>query len=431
MSILFTQVRTPGEEGLSQGYVAVSQGKISYVGENRPEGSFSREISCENKVLMPGLVNAHTHVPMTLLRGMGGGNNLQDWLHNHIFPAEARLTPQAIRIGTRLAIAELLACGVTCVADMYDFCEDIMDVFVETGMKGHLSRGVLCFDPEADLNKLQGFVDSESLLEKWQSVDKHQIGCHLSIHAEYTSNPKVWEHMHKFMDKYQVGLHIHVSETQSEHEECKKRYGKTPMAVLDDAHLWDLGGIAAHCVWTEESDWELMVKRGVSPVHNPISNLKLGSGVAPVAKMLEKGVNVCLGTDGVASNNNHDLWEEIKLTAMLHNGLSQNPTLLSSHKALELATKNGGIALGRKTGQVAEGYDADLILVDFSGVSMTPCHDMVENLVYSGCGRDVCLTMCGGKILYENGNYTTIDLAQVKKEVEEIGVPCILGQVSS
>lgn len=430
MHYLFTHVTAVGscpEEDLQDGFLAVDQGKITYIGTQRPEGSFQREISCQGKILTAGLVNAHTHLPMTLLRGIGGGNNLQDWLHNHIFPAEARLDSRAVKAGTRLAIGELLACGVTSVADMYNFCDDIAQVVAESGINANLSRGVLSFDPSAKPEELEGVQETISLIDQWHNYNQGQIKVDLSIHGEYTSNASVWDHMAKIGAERNLPIHIHVSETRSEHEEAKERHGKTALQALGEHGLWNRGGLAAHCVWTEESDWDYMVEKGISPVHNPVSNLKLGSGVAPVGKMLEKGVNVALGTDSVASNNNHDLWEEIKLSAILHNGLAENPTLISSRQAWNMATKQGGIALGRKTGVLAVGYDADLILVDVSGISMTPCHDPVENLVFSARGTDVCFTMCQGRIVYENGQFPTLDMDAVKKEVQEYAIPCILG----
>ncbi len=436
MTVLFTHVLglTPADQPLlEEGYVAVSQGKIQYIGTERPQGDFTQEISCEGKCLMPGLVNAHTHLPMSLLRGMGGGTNLQDWLEQHIFPAEARLDSRAVQAGTMLSIAELLAAGVTSVADMYNFCPDIGEVVMKTGINANLSRGVLCFDPDAKPEELEGIQDTLALLDHWHEKGEGQILCNLSLHGEYTSflNPSLWEYMAKLGQERGLSIHIHVSETQSEHEEAKARHGKTPLAVLGDYGLWDQGGLAAHCVWTEPSDWALMVEKGISPVHNPVSNLKLASGIAPVPAMLQAGVCVSLGTDGVASNNNHDMWEEIKLLALLHKGISQDPKAISSRQALDIATKHGGIALGRKTGELKVGYDADLILVDMGAISLTPCHDLLENLVFSACGRDVSLTMCRGKILYQDGVHTTIDIPALKKEVEEYAVPCILGKLST
>lgn len=436
-TILFTNVTAltmdDKKTKLEQAFVLVKEGKIASISQIRPEEVVEREISCEGRLMLPGLVNAHTHLPMTVLRGLGGGNNLQDWLHNHIFPAEAHLDGRAVTAGTNLAIAELFANGVTTVADMYNFCDEIAQCIETSGMNANLSRGIICFDNLEDPETLEGVQETLALLDKWHMKNEGQIKIDLSLHAEYTSflAPKLWEYMARLSQEKKCPLHIHISETKSEHEECKERVGKTPIQVLDSYGLWEQGGLAAHCVWTEPCDWEIMAKKGVCPVHNPVSNLKLGSGVAPVAEMLQAGVTVALGTDSVASNNHHDMFEEIKLTAMLHNGVSQDPTKISSYEALDMATRQGGIALQRTTGQIRVGYDADLILIDTTGVSWTPIHDMVENTVYSTHGTDVALTMCRGKVVYEEGKYHTVEIEDVLKEVREYAVPCILGQHSS
>lgn len=418
---------------IKNGYVLVVDGKIKAITDIAPSIIPDVEVSCEGKLMLPGFVNAHTHIPMTLLRGIGGGNNLQDWLNHHIFPAEARLDARAIRAGTNLAIADLLAGGVTSIADMYSFCDDMADCLATSGINANISRGIICFSPEENPSSLVGVQETLALIDKWHNHNKGQLKIDLSLHGEYTSfmAPKLWEYMAKLSQDRQLPLHIHCSETKIEHEECKERHGKTPFQILDQYGLWNQGGLAAHCVWTEPEDWALMAKRGVSPVHNPISNLKLGSGIAPVDEMLKAGVHVALGTDSVASNNSHDLLEEVKLTAMLHKGISLDPLKISSYEALDMATRQGGIALQRPTGQITEGYDADIILLDVSGVSWTPCHDLVENVVFSSRGTDVVLTMCRGKVLYEYGNFYTLELDEILKEVKEYGVPCILGTLPS
>lgn len=435
--ILFTNVTgltmDDQKTTLENAFVLVEGRKIVGITSTRPEGTFDREISCEGKVMLPGLVNAHTHVPMTLLRGLGGGNNLQDWLHNHIFPAEARLTPRAIKAGTGLAMADLLAVGVTSFADMYYFCDEMAEVIEASGMNVNISRGITQFAPVEDPSALESVKETKALVEKWHGKNDGQFKVDLSIHGEYTSflAPTLWDYMASYSQEKDLPLHIHVSETKAEHKECKERHGKTPLQVLDDHGLWERGGLAAHCVWTEEGDWEIMAKKNISAVHNPVSNLKLGSGVAPLGKMLQAGVNVAMGTDSVASNNNHDLLEEVKLTALLHNGVHLNPTEISSYTSLDMGTRRGGIALKRKTGQITVGYDADIILLDVMGVAWTPMLDMVENTVFSSCGKDVCLTMCGGTVCYENGIYHTLDVEAILKEVKEYAVPVILGQHSS
>ncbi len=433
MNLLYTNVTAitmdPNCPVLKHCYVATQGKTITAVGTDRPQGSFDREIDCTEKLLMPGLVNAHTHVPMTLLRGYGGGNNLQDWLNKFIFPAEAKMDETCIRLGTQLAMAELLAAGVTTIADMYSMCDTMAQVVAETGLSANLSRGIICFEETHHPEDLPGVVETRELIEKWNGHDQGRIRCDVSIHGEYTSflAPKLWDYLGKLTVDQQVGMHVHISETQAEHQECIARHGKTPLAILAEHGVWEHGGIAAHCVWTEEPDWELMLQKGISPVHNPVSNLKLGSGVAPVGQMLAKGVNVALGTDGVASNNNHDMFEEIKTSAVLHKGVTHNPTLISSQEALNMATVNGAKALRRHTGVIAEGYDADIILLDASRPSLFPCHDPVEQVVFSARGGDVCLTQCQGNILYENGLFHTLDLAQIKKEITNYAIPRIFG----
>lgn len=433
MKILYKNVTAvtmdPQQPVLTQGYVCTQGKEITLVSQTCPQGEFDREIDCTDKIMMPGLVNAHTHVPMSLLRGYGGGNNLQDWLNNFIFPAEAKMDEKCIEIGTALSMAELIASGVTCIADMYSSCDTMCNVVADSGLSANISRGVICFAPTEAPETLEGVVETKELVEKWHGYDNGRIRCDISLHGEYTSfaAPKLWEHLGKMAVDYKTGMHIHISETKSEHEECKARHGKTPLQVLADHGMWEQGGIAAHCVWTEESDWDLMVKKGITPIHNPVSNLKLGSGVAPIGKMLEKGVNIALGTDGVASNNNHDLLEEVKLAAVLHKGISLDPTLITSQQALNMATVNGAKALKRNTGVIGAGYDADIILLDGSRPSLCPCHDVVEQVVFSAQGGDVCLTQCQGKILYENGIFHTLDLVQIKKDMKEYALPRIFG----
>ena len=193
-----------------------------------------------------------------------------------------------------------------------------------------------------------------------------------SIHGEYTSNVPLWQWMAAYAQEKKLGMHVHVSETQSEHEACKERWGKTPLQILDRYGVWDTRAIAAHCVWTTEEDWALMAEKGVSCIHNPVSNLKLGSGVAWIPAMKRAGVNIALGTDGVSSNNNHDMFEEMKFAAILHNGVTHDPLALLPRQVLAMATRDGARALGRRTGQIAPGYTADLILVDFDRPSLTP-----------------------------------------------------------
>ena len=433
MSVLFTNVTAVlmDEAGtiLKNGYVQVEGTSITYVGTDRPQGDFDRVVDCSGKVMMPGLVNAHTHLPMTLMRGYGGGCDLQTWLLDYIFPAEGKLDPRAVSAGAGLGLAEMIAAGVTCVADMYMKTGTIARQIVEAGISANLSCGGVYFGAPEDFSpETCGDCRNQiALTEEWHGANDGQILVDASIHGEYTSHKELWQWMADYAQSHNLGMHVHISETKLEHEQCLERHGKTPLAILDQYGVWERGGTAAHCVWVSDEDMAIMAQKHVTAVHNPVSNLKLGSGVARVPKMLEAGVNVALGTDGVSSNNSADLFEEIKLAAMLHKGVNLDPMTVTARQALEMATVNAARALGRNTGVVAPGKVADLILVDFTRPNLIPCHDVEENLVFAARGSDVSMNMARGKIIYEKGEFLTLDLEKIRSEVEEYALPRIFG----
>ena len=433
MSILISNctavLMDEGRSVLSGAFVAVEGDKIASVGTSRPMGSFDREIDARGQVLMPGLVNAHSHLPMTLMRGYGGGCDLQTWLTQYIFPAEDKWDARAIRSATALGLAEMIAGGITTTADMYMFCDEIAQEAAAAGMNLNLARGVTYFgsDEAFDFSKHPSCVETRELADKWHGYNGGQILVDACIHGEYTSRPPVWEAIAQFARERGLGMHVHISETQKEHQECLQRWGKTPVQVLEQYGVWDTRAIAAHCVWTTPEDWEILTQKGVSAVHNPMSNLKLGSGIAPVTAMAKAGVKLALGTDGVSSNNCCNMFSDLKLAAILANGASCNPEAMSPYQALKMATVNGARALGRNSGQIAPGRDADLILVDFDRPHLIPCHDVVENLVYAAQSSDVTMNMARGRVIYQNGEFLTIDLERVKKEVYQYAIPLIFG----
>ena len=406
-------------------FVAVEGTQITYVGTQRPQGSFEEEIDGEGGVLMPGFVNAHTHVPMTAMRGYGDGNNLQDWLHNYIFPVEARWDDRAIRCCTDLGLAEMIASGVTCIADMYGHSPAIAQEVAAAGISANLSVGGVQFTDDFNPDTHNDCRVQRELTEQWHGYNDGQVLVDASVHGEYTSHQQLWRWMAGYAREHGLGMHVHISETRSEHEECLARHGKTPIQVLNDYGVWDGRAIAAHCVWTTPEDWAVMAEKGVSAIHNPMSNLKLGSGIAPVPAMKKAGVNVCLGTDGVSSNNCTDFFGDLKIAAILHNGAGCDPLALLPIDALRMATANGGRALGRKTGVIAEGYTADLILVDFSHLNLTPCHSVLSNLAYAAHGSDVRMNMARGRVIYKDGDFLTIDIQRVKREVADYALPLL------
>lgn len=412
---------------LKNAFVAVRGHTIESVGAVRPAGAFDEVIDGGGQVLMPGLVNAHTHVPMTLLRGYGGGCDLHTWLNDYIFPAEEKLDARAVRAGTALGLAEMIAAGVTTIADMYMFCDTIAQEVAAAGLNANLARGATLFTSDFSFDTYPACVEMRELVEKWHGYRDGQIRVDACIHGEYTSSPALWEAVAGYAKEKGLGMHVHISETRAEHAACIARHGTTPLQTLNRYGVWDVRAVAAHCVWVTEADMALMAEKGVTAVHNPVSNLKLGSGVAPVAALGRAGVNVALGTDGVASNNGHDLFADLKVAAVLQNGVNCDPLAMLPRDALRMATVNGARALGRMTGQIRAGCDADLILVDFDRPNLIPCHSVYDNLVFSARGCDVSMNMARGRVIYRNGDFLTLDLDRVKREVAEYAVPKIFG----
>ena len=434
MGILFSNVTAvlmdEARTVLPNAYVLVEGGNIVSVSRERPAGFDGKQINGGGKVLLPGFVNAHTHVPMTAMRGYGGGHDLQSWLNNYIFPAEDKWDDRALRACAALGLAEMIASGVTCIADMYMRMGVVARAVLDAGISANLCNGAVYFGDPAEFSpdKCGDCENLTRLYEDWHNAGNGQILVDASIHAEYTSCAPVWEWAAGFARERGLGMHVHLSETKREHEECIARYGMTPAALFAKHGVFDGRAIAAHCVWTTPEDWAIMAKHGISCIHNPASNLKLGSGVAPIPAMKKAGVNVALGTDGVSSHNATDFFFDVKLAAILHNGVNRDPLALTAWDALEMATVNGGAALGRKTGRIAPGYDADLILVDFDAPNLIPCHDVAENLAFSAHGSNVVMNMCRGKVIYKDGEFLTIDIERVKKEMDGYAVPKLFGK---
>lgn len=414
---------------LDDAFVVVEGETIASVTPTRPAGAFTQEIDCGGNVLMPGLVNAHTHIPMTLMRGYAGGCDLHTWLNDWIFPAEAKLDDRAVRAGADLALAELIAGGVTTIADMYMHTPAIAQAVLAAGISANLSCGGVYFGAPGDFSPATcpDCDHQRQLTEEFHGAGNGQILVDASIHGEYTSNVPLWQWMADYAQRKGLGMHVHVSETQSEHEGSLTRWGLTPFRILDRYGVWDTRAIAAHCVWTTEDDWAGMAEKGVACVHNPVSNLKLGSGVAWIPAMKAAGVPIALGTDGVSSNNNQDMFEEMKFAAVLHNGVTRDPLALLPQDVLAMATREGAKALGRQTGRIAPGYVADLILVDFTRPHLTPCHSVMDNLVYAAHGSDVVMNMARGKIIYKDGTFLTLDLEKIQAEVKSYALPRLFG----
>ncbi len=363
-----------------------------------------------DKLVIPGLVNAHAHSAMTLMRGLGSGLPLDRWLHEAIFPVEAKLKAAHVLAGAKWAAREMVAGGTTTVADMYDFPEEGEKALSAAGMRANTCTVALPFIP-GRIGKSVEYASSPAL---------GQLAMRdLCVHSEYLSSEEACFALAEANRTLCRPVHVHVSETKAEHEECIKRHGKTPMEYLASTGLFDHGGYAAHCVWCTDGDFELMREKGVSLVHNPTSNLKLGSGFARVVRARELGVNVALGTDGMASNNNHDMFQDMYLLATIYKGSSLDPTCVSPEAAVRAATRGGALAQGRPDcGLVKEGFRADLVMLDADGVSWHPTHNALRNVVFAGHGSDVLLTMCDGRVVYREGGWPGMDIERIKAEVD-------------
>jgi len=403
-------------------YVLVRGGKIAYVGTEEPKEFHGEVIDGLGKVLIPGLINCHTHIPMTALRGYADGYDLDTWLNKYIFPAEDRLDDRCVQICSDIALAEMAACGTSSFSDMYMFCDVIAERAVAAGMKLNLGRGVSFFGESFDFDSYHSTAETKSLFKRWHGYDDGRVRLDACVHGEYTSSPEVWRGIAAFARENAVGVHLHLSETKKEHEDCKRRRGMTPAEAFLDAGLFDSPVTAAHCVWLEPGDIEILARSGATAVHCPVSNMKLGAGFAPVPELLSEGVNVALGTDGVSSNNSHDLFEEIKAAALIHKAARHDPSLISAETALKMATVAGAKAQGRENecGRIRVGLDADLALLDFAKPQLQPCHDPLSNLVYSARGSDVVLTMVRGRIIYKNGKLLTIDAEKAIAELDYV-----------
>ena len=408
-------------------FVGVTDGKISWLAKTAPKEQPRKIVNGEGLVLMPGLINCHTHLPMSLLRGYADGHDLQTWLNDYIFPREAKLDDRAVKAATLLSIAECLRFGTTSVSDMYDHCGAIAEAAAESGIKANLARGIVLFDEDFDFERNEKCRELVDLHRRWHGYDNGRIRVEASVHAEYTSDARLWDALSEYAINEGLGMQLHLSETKREHEACKEKYGLTPAQLLDCHNVFGVRTQAAHCVWLEPEDRALLARRKVTAVHCPVSNLKLASGRADVTAMVKAGMNVALGTDGASSNNNLDLFEEIKAASLLAKSLTGDPTALPPQAALMMATVCGARAQGREAecGMIKPGMDADLILLDFTSPHLMPCHDVMSHLCYAARGGDVLMTMVRGRILYAAGKYETIDLDAVVRELAEYAMPTV------
>ncbi|MBR5430575.1 MAG: amidohydrolase [Firmicutes bacterium] len=404
------------------GWVGVRDGRVAYLGDREPAdaASYGRIYPGRGKLLVNGFFNVHAHTPMALLRGYAESMALQDWLHKKIFPFEDRLTPEDVYWATLLGCAEMLRYGIVGVSDMYMKGRAMGEGFRDGGVKANFCIGASNFGDDA-YPQMRQYRETLQMREDFHGLEEGRLKVDWSMHAEYTSHEKMVRTLAETAQQYpDMLMQVHVSETEAEVEACRERHhGLSPVEYLDDCGLFRTPTTAAHCVHLSDHDIELLAARGVTVATCPKSNLKLASGVAPLRRLWQAGVNVALGTDSVSSNNNLNMTEEMRVFALLHKGVTGDPTLVTPAQALAAATVCGAKAQGRPDcGLIKEGNRADLVVFDVSGPHMQPVHDLLNNLVYSADGADVRLTMVDGKIRYEDGDWPHLDMEKICARVE-------------
>jgi 5-methylthioadenosine/S-adenosylhomocysteine deaminase len=403
---------------IEDGAIAIQAGRIVAIGsraEVDAKYSAADTIDATGKVVIPGLVNTHTHVPMTLFRGLADDLDLQEWLTKYIFPAEAKnVTEDFVRTGTQLGLAEMIRGGTTTYCDMYYFEDAIADETAKAGVRGVLGETVIDFPVADNKTNAEAMAYVERFVKKWQG--NALITPAVAPHAAYTVSTENLKAVRAFSDRTGAPVVIHVSETRKEVEDIEKKYGARPVSYLERIGFLNNRVIAAHAVWVNGEEIAVLKRRGVGVAHNPQSNMKLASGVAPVPQMLSEDVAVGLGTDGAASNNDLNMWEEMDTAAKLHKVTTGDPKVVSALQAFEMATIRGARALhlDSQIGSLEAGKRADLCIVDLDDLSQTPLYNIYSHLVYATKADDVRTVVIEGRVVMRDRRLLTLDENGIK-----------------
>ena len=421
-TILFKNVNLPEYYGYDRSVnILVKDKIIAYIGKYTPTDKIDRVIEGNGNLVIPAFYNTHCHSAMTLFRGYGDDLPLQRWLEERIFPAEEKLTSESVYYGSMVAIAEMIRNGTVSFSDMYFFLDDTARAVEESGVKANLSRSIVSFDPDIDCENDSRIKEAIDVFDRLNGKADGRIKIDMSLHAEYTNVEKCCRYLGEIAKARGTGMQVHVSETAKEHDECIARHGMTPTKFFLETGVLDVPVTAAHSVWVDDEDIAIMAEKGVSVAHNPVSNLKLGSGIMPYKKMKDAGVNITLGTDGAASNNRLSVLREMQFAALIHKGNDLDPSVTLAADMIKIATRNGARAQGRlDCGDVAMGKRADLLLVDMSHFNNIPTYNFESTVCYSMTEENIKMTMCDGNILYEDGAYTTIDEEKLKAEAKRV-----------
>ena len=405
------------DEEINRANIYIENDKISYIG-NRDDFKSDTIIDGENFLTMPGFVNAHTHVAMTLFRNYGPETDLMTWLNDYIWPLEDKLKAEDVYYGSKLALLEMIKAGTTSFADMYFYCEETARACKEINMRAQISRGLAI--PDKNFSKIKENID---LANTYKNDDLIDIG--LGPHAVYTADLDYLKKISDYAQEYKLPIHIHLSETKKENEDCYKKYNMSPTELFEKAGIFKNKTIAAHGVYLSDNDLDIIKENNVSIVHNPSSNLKLSSGFLDLARLIDKGINVCLGTDSASSNNKLSILREMEVSMLVSKLYSSRP--ISYIEMLKMATINGAKALGLDTvGMIKESYKADLIMIDINNENHTPYNDILSSLCFSTYESDIKNVIIDGTIVYKDGKFNNIDVgnlvSKTKRQFEDLKV---------
>jgi len=405
---------------IQNGFLGILEDEIVYIGKE-PEDFFSDEIIDANGgIVLPGLINAHTHVPMSLFRGLAEDIPLKQWLEDYIFPIEKRLNPELVYTGSLLSCAEMIMSGTTTFCDMYCFEDEVAKAAKKAGMRCLISEGLFDFpSPNYGDNIEDGYNYTQWLIEKWK--DDPLINVAVGPHTPYTCSEEVLRKSKEIAEAYGVPIIIHLAETELEVQEIRKRHGKTPTEYLHDLRILGPNLIAAHCVHLSKGDLELLKNSDTKVVHNPECNMKLASGISPVPEMLNMGICVALGTDGSASNNNLDLFQEMDTASKLHKISKMDPSVMDAVTVVKMATIYGAKALGMEKliGSLEVGKKADVIVLNTNTPHMIPLYNPFYGIVYSATGADVVCSIINGKVVMKEKRLVTLDIEEVIKDAKQ------------
>lgn len=411
---------------IENGVICIKDNRLDMIESRNADVSLpdaKETIDANDGIIMPGLVNAHTHLPMTLFRGLADDLPLDKWLNEHIFPAEGKhINPESVRTGALLGCAEMLLSGTTTCCDGYFFEDNVASAVYDSGMRAVLGQGVIDFPAPGVPDPSDNIENAMAFTEKWQRVSP-LISTSIFCHSPYTCSAKTLKKAKASADTKGLLFQIHAAETKAEWDQIQSEHKTSPVKYLDWIGVLDQNTLLVHGIWVDETDIEIIAKRNAKVAHNPESNMKLASGIAPVPDFLEAGITVGLGTDGCASNNNLDLFQEMNFAAKLHKVNTLDPTVMDARTVLKMATIGGAKAIGldKKTGSLEIGKQADLIVIDTSSPHLVPIYNPVSHIVYTIRGSDVRDVVIAGKIIIRDKKLLTIDLADVMKRASLLG----------